>query len=280
MGAATDDRETALSEKKLERALERVAERFGDEARRTILLDNRGRHLLALDLILEGGAPASVLDVGGGLGVNLQVLRELDDGARLALVDRFEEYQEGNLMGTAGEGLRLMEAAGVEVENRDFWPEPALPYEDASFEVATILEVVEHFPGHPLDVLREMRRVLQPGGRLILSGPNAFSAVKIGKLLRRRHPYIDFDAWTGPAYYSHFREYGPDEYGALLERSGFRLLRTIRSAEPWRTRALRRYHHRRLSPFSPKLAALWGFTALQALVPGLRETVFCVAEKP
>jgi SAM-dependent methyltransferase len=44
----------------------------------------------------------------------------------------------------------------------------ALPVEDASFDVALCLQVLEHVPD-PAAAVRELRRVVRPGGRVLLS---------------------------------------------------------------------------------------------------------------
>ncbi len=43
-----------------------------------------------------------------------------------------------------------------------------LPFDDASFDTVTIIAALNHIPNR-LDVLREARRVLRPGGRIILT---------------------------------------------------------------------------------------------------------------
>lgn len=43
-----------------------------------------------------------------------------------------------------------------------------LPFDDGTFDSATIIAALNHIPNR-LDVLREIRRVLRPGGRLILT---------------------------------------------------------------------------------------------------------------
>jgi SAM-dependent methyltransferase len=49
----------------------------------------------------------------------------------------------------------------------------ALPFEAASFDRALCLDVLEHLPfGDQLPALRELHRVLAPGGELLLSVPN------------------------------------------------------------------------------------------------------------
>jgi SAM-dependent methyltransferase len=77
--------------------------------------------------------------------------------------------------------------------------EAALPFRDRTFDAAICSEVLEHVAddGH---VIREIARVLKPGGRLIVSVPFAF----------RYHP--------DPA---DFRRYTPVGLRAALERGGF-----------------------------------------------------------
>jgi SAM-dependent methyltransferase len=49
-----------------------------------------------------------------------------------------------------------------------------LPFPDASFQYVTCLEVLEHLPADlRAEALREFRRILRPGGRLILTVPHA-----------------------------------------------------------------------------------------------------------
>jgi ubiquinone/menaquinone biosynthesis C-methylase UbiE len=45
-----------------------------------------------------------------------------------------------------------------------------IPVPDASFDAALCAEVLEHVPA-PLDVVRELARILAPGGKLILTAP-------------------------------------------------------------------------------------------------------------
>jgi ubiquinone/menaquinone biosynthesis C-methylase UbiE len=45
-----------------------------------------------------------------------------------------------------------------------------IPEPDASFDAVMCIEVLEHVP-HPVDALRELARLLKPGGSLILTAP-------------------------------------------------------------------------------------------------------------
>lgn len=59
----------------------------------------------------------------------------------------------------------------------------ALPYEDASFDVVAVMDVLEHVPS-PADTLDEIRRILKPGGRLIAFVPVEGEALGAHRLYR------------------------------------------------------------------------------------------------
>ena len=263
-------------------ALRGVANDFGEPARSTILYENGLKHAFEIDLIRKHVAPGdAIVDVGGGLGVNLICLRRQGHTGRLVLVDRFSEYDDANRMGSHANARRLLTEAGIEIVESDFWPMLELPLDDAGFSLACSFDVVEHLPGNPIQHLTEIRRTLKPQGIMILGAPNAASLMKRVHLgLRGQHPYADFGDWMRAPYYEHYREYTPREYGKILEATGFRVIQQVLSSAVPRSRARNSYYRRKRSRFSAVAAALFGIAALEAVFPGMRHTVYTIGKKP
>ena len=87
----------------------------------------------------------------------------------------------------------------------------AFPFANASFDAALFLDVIEHL--HPRrEVLAEIRRVLRPGGRLLVSGPNR------GTTWRRRLRDAGLFSYSDP---DHKIEYTEAEFLDELRAGGF-----------------------------------------------------------
>jgi 2-polyprenyl-3-methyl-5-hydroxy-6-metoxy-1,4-benzoquinol methylase len=86
-----------------------------------------------------------------------------------------------------GKGLRAEHVHGADVSKRRVerchqigWhnarvlvPDARLPYNDGTFDIVNCMEVIEHIPSAQGEtVVRELRRVLRPGGVLLISTPN------------------------------------------------------------------------------------------------------------
>ena len=107
-------------------------------------------------------ASDQVLDVGTGTGVvALEVARRLGASGRVSAIDL-----SAGMLSTA-ERLAARDSAGTRIAWRSMDAE-ALAFEDAHFDVVLSLFALLHFPS-PLAALREMKRVLKPGGRLVLA---------------------------------------------------------------------------------------------------------------
>lgn len=99
--------------------------------------------------------------------------------------------------------------------------EDRFPYADASFDVVLFCEIIEHLLSDPLNALKEIRRVLKPSGRLVLTTPNVGRLENVIKLLQGAGIYDPYSGF-GP-YGRHNREYTPHEAYRLLAFAGFDL---------------------------------------------------------
>jgi SAM-dependent methyltransferase len=270
-----------LSKKEISDALLNTADFFKSNARDTILLENYGKHLFEIGIISTRiNGSFKILDVGGGLGVNLLVLKKLFgkniDGY---LVDRFEEYTEDNRMGEAGEILNILKNHEINIYSQDFLLNPKLPFESELFDMVTIFDVTEHFPKHPLEILDEINRVLKPGGEVIIAGPNSVALEKRIRLLFGKHPTIPFDSWVKDVYYSHYREYDKKEQKRLLENSNFKDITAYMSNEPIKTQVSRSYYNYKRKIYAPIMFYLYILFVLGFIFPTLRPSIYCIGEK-
>jgi SAM-dependent methyltransferase len=97
--------------------------------------------------------------------------------------------------------------------------EDRFPYDDDTFEVVIFCEILEHLLMDPMRCLREIHRVLVPGGRLVLSTPNV---ARLGNVLTMVEGGNIYDPYSGYGPYGrHNREYNRHELHRLLEFAGF-----------------------------------------------------------
>lgn len=95
----------------------------------------------------------SILDVGCGTGANLEMLSEFGDAEGVDI---------------SGEALSFCRERGLGKVKQG--AAEALPFDDGSFDLVTGLDVVEHLDDD-LAGLREMRRILRPGGHALVFVP-------------------------------------------------------------------------------------------------------------
>lgn len=134
--------------------------------------------------------PLRILDAGCGTG---------------ALLDRLQRRSDAEVYGLdfSGQALAYTRQRGHDhLVQADL---TRLPFPDGTFDVITALDVVEHIREDE-GALREVHRVLRPGGVLLVSVP-AFRFL-----------------W-GPhdTALQHFRRYTAGEIAALMHKSGFRV---------------------------------------------------------
>lgn len=132
-----------------------------------------------------------ILDVGCGTGANLLMLSEYGDAEGV-------DVSEDALAFCRERGLDKVRLGAAE----------KLPYEDGTFDLVTAFDVVEHIDDD-LAGLREMRRVLRPGGRVLLFVPTFM-----------------FLWGLQDDVSNHRRRYRLPELQRVLEQAGFEIERT------------------------------------------------------
>lgn len=128
----------------------------------------------------------------------------------------------------SADAVRAARGAGLDVVQGVV---PGVDFAERRFDCITMLGVIACVP-EPLATLRELRRVIAPGGRLIVSEHNAGSAAAalFGP---------DWQGWDLPRHYSHFT---PESLRRMMEHAGFRAveLRGRRRTSRWRHSARRK----------------------------------------
>ena len=100
----------------------------------------------------------------------------------------------------------------------------ALPFEEAAFDGVLATELLEHLRLNPLFALAEMRRVLRPGGVILLSVPNITPVHRLRFLFGRDYqgdPVEEFRKIETLGHMGHIRLYSPNDVRRFLEATGF-----------------------------------------------------------
>jgi len=164
--------------------------------------------------------PVRVLEIGAFFGAVCIALSRLGYEVTAGDIPEYIEMPE-QVARYARHGVSTQ---GIRLENF------VLPFDDASFDVVVMCEVLEHLNFNPLPLLKEINRILVPGGLFYLSLPNYARMKNRRNILRGRAAGItvdEFFAQLDPKdtliANGHWREYTMPEVRNMLVPLGFRL---------------------------------------------------------
>jgi 2-polyprenyl-3-methyl-5-hydroxy-6-metoxy-1,4-benzoquinol methylase len=129
-----------------------------------------------------------------------------------------------------------------------------LPFAADSFDVILASEVIEHLTQAEL-FLSEARRVLSPGGVLLLTTPNLWDVRRVWATLSKT-------TWSGHLDPTHINLMTPRRLNDLLRQAGFSQVRWRTGLKPAFSRSIRKLNWRFELPYPPFIgngimAAAW-----------------------
>jgi 2-polyprenyl-3-methyl-5-hydroxy-6-metoxy-1,4-benzoquinol methylase len=151
-------------------------------------------------VIAEKGLSGKILDYGAGVG---QLTR------RLLATPRFDHVSAADIMGVPSDL-----SGKVEWIEQDL--NAPLPGHDDTFDVVVSAEVIEHLE-NPRFMLREIFRILRPGGTAVVTTPNNESWRSLIALLVRGH-YV---AFGDPCYPAHITALVRKDLTRIFQESSF-----------------------------------------------------------
>lgn len=167
----------------------------------------------------HGVARGRVLDYGAYFGNFSLMMRA--GGFEVDAVDAFESYRPSldpvlDLLQRAGVRTIDFEAAGRDLHGLDA----------GAYDVVLCMGVVEHIPHTPRTLFEALRRVMRPGGVLIMDTPNLAQLANRQRLARGEPVMtpIEIQYHATIPFEGHHREYTADEMAWMAHAAGLELL--------------------------------------------------------
>ncbi len=142
------------------------------------------------------------------------------DGTFLSLI----KNRENNFFGLEASdwGVEQARRKGLNVQQYFFDDKAKLPYEDDFFDIVVAGEMIEHI--YDTDFfLAEIRRILKPGGKLLISTPNIASLGRRLLLLFGKNPIIELSPNESDSS-GHIRYFTFETLRQMLEKKEFKVI--------------------------------------------------------
>lgn len=209
---------------------------------RRMMLDIFQRSLDAIETRYDHNK-GTLLDVGCGYGFFLDLARK--KGWQVYGIEPCEHARS------------YAASNSLEVDSGDLFTHA---YKDETFDVVTLFYVLEHLP-YPLKYLKEIKRILKPGGLVLVRVPDTTPIVKFLKILGVPNKLYDVP--------SHLSDFSPRTIALALGKTGFKEIQTF----PGGATRPHAFSKRVTSGFSGLLAdALYILSGKRLLVPGVSKT--------
>lgn len=150
------------------------------------MLEHLHRYALAVDRC----AGKTVLDIASGEGYGTNLLAAVAAQAVGVDIDAEAVDLAARKYAAGKKNLRFLQGSAARI-----------PLEDGMFDVVVSFETIEHHDQHE-EMMQEIKRVLKPGGLLVISSPD-------------KHFYSEKPGTTNPF---HVKELYKEEFEALLKR--------------------------------------------------------------
>lgn len=156
------------------------------------------------DAVLRAATPharGAVLDFGAGSGTMAALLADMPAITSVTAAD----------LAPVRDGAAQPRVRWLQADLNEALPNPA-----ASFDLIVAVEIIEHLE-NPRAVAREWRRLLRPGGMLVMSTPNVECIRSLLALVFRGH----FLPFTEPWYPAHITALTAADVQRVLTEAGF-----------------------------------------------------------
>jgi 2-polyprenyl-3-methyl-5-hydroxy-6-metoxy-1,4-benzoquinol methylase len=157
-----------------------------------------------------------VLEIGCGRGAFSHLVLEKFPSVKLTAMDLSEVAINHAAKNAGTIDFRVGDATKLE-------------FLDSSFDLVFSCEVLEHIP-HPEDMLKEIYRVLKPGGKFILTTENYFNGIML-MWLKTWIQKVPFDSGSGVQPHENFFLFF--NVSSMIRKSGLKLSHTESNHFQW-----------------------------------------------